>query len=99
MKTYRWLLAIITLALLVRLPLLLTPGFDIVAYKIWARVVASVGIGGAYGADYPPEPGSAPYHYGPFYLYILRGTGALYTALRPLGDWHDQLLAALLKLS
>jgi hypothetical protein len=85
-------------ALLIRLPLLLTPGFDVVAYKIWARVVAQVGIGGAYGASYPPEPGSASYHYQPIYLYVLRAVGLLYGALRPGGDWHDQLLAALLKL-
>ncbi|HEY8600825.1 MAG TPA: hypothetical protein VIL85_20480 [Thermomicrobiales bacterium] len=97
--TRRGLVVVLLLAMLVRLPLLLTPGFDVVAYKIWARVVYAVGIGGAYGADYPPEPGSAPYHYGPVYLHILRATGLLYAALRPAGDWHDQLLAALLKLS
>ncbi len=85
-------------ALLIRLPLLLAPGFDVVAYKIWARIVAQVGIGGAYGATYPPEPGSAPYHYQPIYLYVLRAVGLLYGAIRPGGDWHDQLLAALLKL-
>jgi len=85
-------------AFLIRIPLLLTPGFDVVAYKIWARVVAQVGIGGAYGATYPPEPGSAPYHYQPIYLYVLRAVGLLYGAIRPGGDWHDQLLAALLKL-
>ena len=97
--TRRGLVVLLLLATLVRLPLLLTPGFDVVAYKIWARVVYAVGISGAYGADYPPEPGSAPYHYGPVYLHILRATGLLYIALRPGGDWHDQLLAALLKLS
>ncbi len=97
--TRRGVVAVLLLAALVRLPLFLTPGFDVVAYKIWARVIATVGISGAYGADYPPEPGSAPYHYGPVYLYILRATGLLYTALRPAGGWHDQLLAALLKLS
>lgn len=97
--TRRGPVVLLLLAILVRLPLLLTPGFDVVAYKIWARVIYAVGIGGAYGADYPPEPGSAPYHYGPVYLYILRATGLLYAALRPDGDWHDQLLAALLKLS
>ena len=99
MKGQRWLFATFLLATLARLPLLLTPGFDVVAYKIWARVVHAVGIGGAYGADYPPEPGSAPYHYGPVYLPILRATGLVYAAIRPTGDWHDQLLAALLKLS
>jgi len=85
-------------AFLIRLPFLLTPGIDVVAYKIWARVVAQVGIGGAYGATYPPETGSAPYHYQPIYLYVLRAVGLLYGAIRPDGDWHDQLLAALLKL-
>ena len=95
----RRILALLLLgAFLIRLPLLLTPGFDVVAYKIWAHVVAQVGIGGAYGATYPPEPGSAPYHYQPLYLYVLRAVGLLYGALRPGSDWHDQLLAALLKL-
>lgn len=97
-QAYRPLMLLLACATLVRLPLLLTPGFDVVAYKIWARVVAHVGIGGAYGATYPPEPGSAPYHYQPIYLYVLRAVGLIYGALRPGGDWHDQLLAALLKL-
>ncbi len=89
---------IVLLATLVRLPLiLLSPGYDVLAYRIWAEVVHAVGIGGAYGATYPTGPESAPYHYQPFYLYVLRATGFVYAALWPGGDWRDQALASLLK--
>ncbi len=94
---YHCLAALSALALLVRLPLLLTPGYDVRDYKIWARVIGEVGIGGAYSATYPSP---APWlNYPPFYLYILRATAWVYTALRPDGDWSEQFLAGLLKLS
>lgn len=91
------LVALVAGALLVRLPLvMLTPGYDVRDYKIWARVVHEVGMGGGYGVVYPsPAPW---YNYPPLYLYLLRGTAALYALLRPRGDWQEQFLAALLKL-
>jgi hypothetical protein len=87
---------IVTLAaLFVRLPLLLTPGYDVHDYRIWTRIVAQVGIGAAYAADYP----TAWYNYPPFYLYVLRLTAAVYAPLRPAEFWDEQLLIFLLKLS
>lgn len=96
MKERRWLVATVLLAMLIRLPLLLTPGYDVRGYKAWARGVWDVGVGGAYAQPFP-DPGG-PYHYSPLFLYILRAVGFVYTALRPGGPWDDQLLATLIKL-
>lgn len=92
----RQLAMLLSLATLIRLALLGTPGYDVRDYQIWARVVHEVGIGGAYSATYPPP---APwFNYPPLHLYALRATAWLYAWLRPGGSWHEQLLAALLKL-
>lgn len=94
--TPRLALALLLLvAALVRLPLLLTPGYDVHDYRVWARIVSETGVGGAYGATYPPPV--SWFNYPPLYLYALRATGLVYHALRPDGAWDDQLLAALLK--
>lgn len=87
--------ALLLAATLIRLPLLLAPGYDVRDYKVWARIVSEVGIGGAYGATYPPP---IPwFNYPPLYLYNLRLTGLAYRWLRPTGTWDEQFLAALLK--
>ena len=96
MKERRWLFATILLAILARLPLLLTPGYDVRGYKVWARGVWEVGLGRAYAQPFP-DPGG-PYHYSPLFLYSLRVVGIVYSALRPDGTWEDQLLATLIKL-
>lgn len=85
------------LAILPRLALLLTPGYDVPDFQVWAQVVDEVGIGRAYSADYPPPVHW--YNYPPLYLYVLRATGALYATFRPDGAWSGQVLAALLKIS
>ncbi len=87
--------ALLLAASLVRLPFLLTPGYDVRDYKVWARIVHESGIGGAYGATYPPP--TPWFNYPPFYLYVLRAVGALYATLRPDGAWSEQFLAGLLK--
>ena len=94
---YHRLATLLGAALLVRLPFLLTPGYDVRDYRAWAWVVGEVGIGRAYSAAYPP--GVPWLNYPPFYLYVLRVTGLAYATLRPDGDWDDQVLAAMLKLS
>jgi hypothetical protein len=84
-------------AALARLPLLLTPGYDVRDYKVWARVVAEIGPGRMYGAAMPPD---IPwYNYPPLYLFVLDATGPLYRLVHPDGDWTGQDLAAMLKLS
>lgn len=60
-----------------RLPLLFLPGYDVGESVVWSRVVNAVGIGGAYSATYPGRVNW--YHYQPFYLYVLRLTGAIST--------------------
>jgi hypothetical protein len=92
----RQIAALVLLAALVRLPLLLTAGYDVWGYKAWARGVHEVGIGRAYAQPFADPGGS--FHYPPLFLYILRVVAALYAALRPGGTWTDQLLAALLKI-
>ncbi|HET8630641.1 MAG TPA: hypothetical protein VFL91_24755 [Thermomicrobiales bacterium] len=88
---------LLAVAAAIRCALLLTPGYDVRDYRLWASVVARTGIGGAYGAAYPPP---APwYNYPPAYLYVLRVAGLLYQTLRPDGAWQDHLLTALLKLA
>lgn len=96
-SSHRWRLALLLcVATLVRLPFLLTPGYDVRDYKVWTRIVGEVGIGGAYGATYPPP---IPwFNYPPLYLYFLRATGLTYQTLRPDGSWDEQLLAGLLKI-
>ena len=92
----RRLAALALAATALRLVFLVTPGYDVRDYKVWARIVHEVGVGGAYGATYPPP--TPWFNYPPFHLYILRATGSLYAALRPGGAWEDQFLAALLKI-
>lgn len=92
---HRRLALLLLAATALRLPWLLTPGYDVAGYKLWAWVVNDAGIGGAYSATYPPH--IPAYHYPPLYLYLLRTAGLLYTALHPAGSWDDQTLAALLK--
>lgn len=92
------LVTLLVAALVVRLPLVvLTPGYDVRDYKVWARTVGETGIGGAYAAEMPP--GIPWINYPPVHLHVLRATAWLYAALRPDGAWDDQLLAALLKLT
>jgi hypothetical protein len=45
---YARLAVLLGVALLVRLPLLFTPGYDVRDYKVWARIVSATGVGGAY---------------------------------------------------
>ena len=93
----RNLILLLLAALVVRLPLLVTPGYDVRDYKAWAHIVSDAGIGHAYDLTYPD--GVFWFDYGPFYLYVLRATAWAYQLVRPHGDWDDQFLAALLKLT
>lgn len=75
-RSPRWRLAwLLAGATAVRLPLLFVPGYDVGESVVWSRVVNAVGIGGAYSATYPGRVNW--YHYQPFYLYVLRLTGAI----------------------
>lgn len=88
---------VLALATVVRLPLLLTPGYDVRDYKVWAQVLFDRGMQHAYSVSFPPP---APwFNYPPFHLYVLAFTGEVYHWVRPAGDWRDQLLAALLKVA
>lgn len=88
---------LLTASTVLRLVWLITPGYDVRDYKIWAQVIFEHGLARAYSTTFPaPAPW---FNYPPVHLYVLASTGAFYHALAPNGDWRDQLLAALLKLA